>query len=272
MSKMCVYRWKNIINGKNYIGVTKNFNNRSKDHIRSSKKPIQIFHKALSKYGESNFIRGVLIDNIPEHLIDYFEQYWIDFYKSYEDGYNMNKGGFDRTHNKNIINVLNKETGRKERITKDEFYSNKNKYTRLGGIKPGSEGTTKGLVSAMDIQTGKTLSISKEEFEKNPNLVGVNKSKVKGKNNGRAKNIIIVDNKDVVRYFCQGNIKSIIKENNLPSALLTSYRNNGERIYLNPGPNKKRLKKSGKLKYKGWYAVELKNYTNKDVLDGWDDL
>jgi hypothetical protein len=41
---------------------------------------------------------------------------------------------------------------------------------------------------------------------------------------------------------------------------------------MNVVPNKKRLEKSGALKYKGWYSLELKNYINPEILDGWEDL
>ena len=78
-----------------------------------------------------------------------------------------------------------------------------------------------------------------------------------GKNNPRAKHILIFNNDSVLQYNCEGCFVKTCKENNLPYNKLTeSYKMNGERLYSNLDIKSERiLLKNGKIKYKGWYAL-----------------
>ena len=56
----CIYMYVNKVNNKKYIGQAKNFNKRHKGHLESSnneknKSYNHQFHKAIRKYGISNF-------------------------------------------------------------------------------------------------------------------------------------------------------------------------------------------------------------------------
>lgn len=97
-SKYCnvIYKFTNLINGKVYIGQTrKQFRERLANHIWQMKNKPSYFHKALLKYGLSNFDIKILerCDN-PEDL-NGLEIYWIDYFDSTnkDKGYNLTKGG-----------------------------------------------------------------------------------------------------------------------------------------------------------------------------------
>lgn len=92
---MIIYKVINRINGKIYIGLTKNsLEQRRIQHfsecLSSSKTK---FHNALRKYGKEGFIWEEVdfaetIDELRNKEI-----FWIKFYNSIDFGYNINKGG-----------------------------------------------------------------------------------------------------------------------------------------------------------------------------------
>lgn len=47
---------------------------------------------AIKKYGSENF-HAEEIEECDNSLLNEREKYWINFYNSYSDGYNMTKGG-----------------------------------------------------------------------------------------------------------------------------------------------------------------------------------
>lgn len=81
-NKSLIYRWKNNINGKTYIGSTTNFSSRfykyySLKHILKYKTPI---HNALIKYGYSNFTLEIL-EYCEEINTIFREQCYLDILK-----------------------------------------------------------------------------------------------------------------------------------------------------------------------------------------------
>ena len=99
MEKMgLIYKVTNKINQKIYIGQTSNtLGERKKQHIQSafnSRRPTKnYFHKAIKKYGIDNFQWEILEDNILEKDLNKREKYWIKYYNSYLNGYNLTEGG-----------------------------------------------------------------------------------------------------------------------------------------------------------------------------------
>jgi hypothetical protein len=80
--------------GKSYIGKTsKSINERFKEHILDSVNSERHFHRAIRKYGFEDFTSKILEDNIPNDQIDNREIYWIEYYDTFNNGYNMTKGG-----------------------------------------------------------------------------------------------------------------------------------------------------------------------------------
>jgi group I intron endonuclease len=94
---MIIYLIKNIINNKVYIGQTiTSLNNRRYGHMADSRRGKNTkISKALSKYGENNFIFGELISCNNSDELNKMELYYINKYKSTQDeyGYNLRIGG-----------------------------------------------------------------------------------------------------------------------------------------------------------------------------------
>lgn len=91
----CVYLIRNLINGKVYVGQTKDFDRRKADHLynsnRGSEKPL---YYSMRKHGTDNFTFEVL-EECADDLINEREQYWVAHFDSFnpERGYNLTCGG-----------------------------------------------------------------------------------------------------------------------------------------------------------------------------------
>lgn len=93
---MIIYKSRNKITGKIYIGqTTHTLNKRIKSHIKESKKESnRPFMLSINKYGIDNFEFEIIdsTDNLDE--LNDKEIYWIDFYNSVSpNGYNVTGGG-----------------------------------------------------------------------------------------------------------------------------------------------------------------------------------
>ena len=94
-----VYLITNLLNGKHYVGQTKNgFAFRWQEHLQeaNAKQTNRLLYNALRKHGSENFEVSVLEKDIPQELIDEREKFYISEYKSYFEtglGYNMTLGG-----------------------------------------------------------------------------------------------------------------------------------------------------------------------------------
>lgn len=86
-----IYMYENKQNHKKYIGQSTNIERRKKEHLLNPS-PYSYFDKELKKIGENNFNFYILEECKPEEL-DQKEIYWIDYYDSYNSGYNLCKGG-----------------------------------------------------------------------------------------------------------------------------------------------------------------------------------
>ena len=97
MQTYYIYMATNKINGKSYIGQTKDFEHRKKTHIQRRDgycDPNSIFHKALDKYGADNFEWTILATIPGKELANAFERYFIAVYNTFKpNGYNLTKGG-----------------------------------------------------------------------------------------------------------------------------------------------------------------------------------
>lgn len=91
-----IYKIYNSINGKIYIGQTVHeIDIRFKQHVnaakRNNKSNIALYN-AMNKYGSENFYIE-MIEQCNNEQLDEREIYWISFYNSYNEGYNMTLGG-----------------------------------------------------------------------------------------------------------------------------------------------------------------------------------
>lgn len=91
-----IYKITNDINNKVYIGKTNlTIQQRFEQHIRDSKKESlqhRPLYNAIRKYGKQHFHIEIVEECITSEASNR-EQYWINFYNSYYNGYNATKGG-----------------------------------------------------------------------------------------------------------------------------------------------------------------------------------
>lgn len=90
-----IYMIVNKINNKKYIGQTcKSVTRRFNEHLRAAiHNTHRYLYHAINKYGPENFEIIELEKDIPIELLDEKEQYYINKYNTYNDGYNLTLGG-----------------------------------------------------------------------------------------------------------------------------------------------------------------------------------
>lgn len=93
-----IYKITNKINGKSYIGQTiQSVKERFYQHCATKCSQAilnMVIHKAINKYGKSNFTIEV-IEEVESTNLNDRERYWIKYYDSYNSGYNSTEGGQD---------------------------------------------------------------------------------------------------------------------------------------------------------------------------------
>ena len=91
-----IYKITCDINNKVYIGKTNlSIEERFRQHKLDScreRMEIRPLYRAMNKYGLEHFSIEKIEECSPEEASNR-EQYWIDFYHGYEEGYNATKGG-----------------------------------------------------------------------------------------------------------------------------------------------------------------------------------
>lgn len=86
-----IYMIENKINGKKYIGQSNDVKRRWSDHCNKKEKYTSLINRAINKYGKENFIFSIIEDFCEDY--NEKEKYWINFYNSIENGYNIAPGG-----------------------------------------------------------------------------------------------------------------------------------------------------------------------------------
>ena len=95
-----IYKITNKVTNKIYIGQTiKTLDQRWHQHIKEAIEAIDgyrqsfpLFHRMIIKYGKENFYPEV-IEECENSEMNIREKYWINFFNSYNDGYNSTIGG-----------------------------------------------------------------------------------------------------------------------------------------------------------------------------------
>lgn len=101
-----IYKITNNVNGKVYIGQTiQTIKERFYQHCatKCSDSVLNMaIHRAIKKYGKSNFTIEV-IEEVDKDFLNDREKFWIEYYNSYNNGYNSTIGGQDSsTHCKEL--------------------------------------------------------------------------------------------------------------------------------------------------------------------------
>ena len=120
-----IYKIENKFNGHCYIGQSLNIEQRWTEHkkcINNTESWDRSLYKAIRKYGLENF-SWEIIEECSEENLDNRETYWIDYYNSYNDGYNQTMGG-SGTHG-NSIKITKEQVNEIRSLLKNTNLSNR---------------------------------------------------------------------------------------------------------------------------------------------------
>ena len=96
-----IYKITNQINKKIYIGKTlETIEERWRQHIKDSKRARiekRPLYSAFNKYGIDNFTIEI-VEECSVKEIDERERYWIEYFRSFKEGYNATLGGDGRAY------------------------------------------------------------------------------------------------------------------------------------------------------------------------------
>ncbi len=94
-----IYKITNKINNKVYIGQSINIESRWVHHRNYNiNHSHYALYQAFDKYGLENFIFEI-IELCPQNQLNDREIYWINYYNSYQNGYNSTTGGQGNNNN-----------------------------------------------------------------------------------------------------------------------------------------------------------------------------
>lgn len=97
-----IYKFTNKINQHIYIGQSIDLQQRKNAHYSAAFNPNandynSQFHQAIRKYGIDNFDYEVIVEISPleytPQILNELERYFIQYYNSYQNGYNATEGG-----------------------------------------------------------------------------------------------------------------------------------------------------------------------------------
>lgn len=174
--KYAIYIITNIVNAKQYVGITNNLARRWKEHkgMNGSSKAL---HKAMDEHGASNFVFTHVADAFDRESADALERMLIvEHNTKYPHGYNLTSGG------QGISEVCDetKEKMRNARLGKKMSESSKEKLSASRIGIPMHPDTKKKLLQANIGKKASAETINKMSLAKKgkpPNSAGKPRSK-----------------------------------------------------------------------------------------------
>ena len=158
--KICgIYKITNIINNKCYIGQSVDIENRWKAHLRAVEHPKYAIHKAIKKYGITNFSFEI-IELCDKENLNKLEQKWIQYFDAYNNGYNETIGGDNfgtwarKVSNEDVLNI------RQRRLQAENFSDVYADYSYI------TEGTFKNIWQGKSYTEVKPENFTIENLEK----------------------------------------------------------------------------------------------------------
>ncbi len=145
---MIIYKVTNKINGKEYVGQTTiSLKKRKGGHINAalSTHDNNYFHSALRKYGPENFDWKTIHGCVNIDDLNKWEIYYIKYYNTFNNGYNLTLGGFGSIgykHTEETKKKISIANGGKKSIWYGKKHSEESKRKMSEshkGIKPSDE-------------------------------------------------------------------------------------------------------------------------------------
>lgn len=128
----CIYSITNLVNGKMYIGQTRNYKQRKSEHItslRANKSPNPYLQNSFNKYGEHNF-QFTIIEECESSMLNDREVYWIKRLQTTNKniGYNIQSGGNHFETYGRDTSYLTEEFKKNISNKRKEYYTNHRPY------------------------------------------------------------------------------------------------------------------------------------------------
>jgi group I intron endonuclease len=225
-----IYCIHNLTTNKKYIGQTvEKLQRRVLRHFRTINETK--ISRAIQKYSKYNFVYGIVEEVEDANLLDVREQYWIKFYDTVENGFNIKEGGKCARGFKQSQSSIEKR--RQKLIGKSLSAEHKQKISKAHMGKVLSKETVDKMIA---YRTGRNLTENcKEKISRS-----------------HSKNTYELTNKDGTTLIIK-NLSKFCKENNLHQSAFVRIMN-GERKY-----------------YKNWTIKKLdsgqeEEYNNGDKL------
>lgn len=191
-----IYKIVNVLNGKSYVGSTKDFQKRWKEHFNDLEKQRHSsikLQRSYNKHGKNVFVCEI-IEEIPyeKDKILEREQYWIDTLNSKENGYNIADASFgdcltNHPRREEIISKMKKTI--QDKISAMSEEERKEKWSQPG-VKNGmygrhrTEEEKRHLSECLKGRPSKLKGIPKtEEHKRNLSKSRIEKGVAKGEKN-----------------------------------------------------------------------------------------
>ena len=180
MKMIGIYMYENKTNGKKYIGQSVNINRRRREHLINPSSSSK-FDNYLAALGEKEFNFSIL-EECSSDLLDEREQYWIKFYNTIEQGYNLSPGGQTKRGAKNVWARLTEPEVLEIIKLLEEHTLNNKQIASLFGV---SQGTIDGINRCLSWTH--LHSYKNNIRQENLNLLPFKHSSVSGENNPTSK-------------------------------------------------------------------------------------
>lgn len=120
MSIGCIYKLTSP-SGKVYIGQSWHFKHRMRNYKHCVNKAQRKLHNAVNKYGFESFDKEILDFAYTQEDLDFAEIYWISYFDSIKNGYNIRNGGARGGFTEKSKKLMSKNNWLKQRGCTKEY-------------------------------------------------------------------------------------------------------------------------------------------------------